>query len=86
MGGVGCFANLVRYVNRLSQRLKFQVNLPSEILKYNANTEPEKVFVRGLVNFVPAVAYLFCLKVPAAFSQPRAKTFFGLCKMTKNLD
>ena len=24
----------------------------------------------GLVNFVPAVAYLFCLNLPAAFSQP----------------
>ena len=41
---------------------------------------PKKVFVRGLVNFVPAVAYLFCLNLPAAFSQPRTKTFFGLCR------
>ena len=40
---------------------------------------PKKVFVRGLVNFVPAVAYLFCLNLPAAFSQPRTRTFFGLC-------
>ena len=24
----------------------------------------------GLVNFVPAVAYHFCLNLPAAFSQP----------------
>ena len=24
----------------------------------------------GLVNVVPAVAYLFCLNLPAAFSQP----------------
>ena len=24
----------------------------------------------GLVNFVPALAYLFCLNLPAAFSQP----------------
>ena len=24
----------------------------------------------GLVNFVPAVAYLFCLNLPAAFLQP----------------
>ena len=36
------------------------------------HTEPKKVFVRGLVNFVPAVAYLFCLNLPAAFSQPRS--------------
>ena len=40
---------------------------------------PKKVFAHGLVNFVPAVAYLFCLNLPAAFSQPGAKTFFGLC-------
>ena len=37
----------------------------------------KKVFVRGLVNFVPAVAYLFCLNLPEAFSQPRTKTFSG---------
>ena len=40
---------------------------------------PKEVFVCGLVNFVPAVAYLFCHNLPAAFSQPRIKTFFGLC-------
>ena len=39
----------------------------------------KKVFVHGLVNFVPTVAYLFCLSLPAAFSQPRTKTFFGHC-------
>ena len=33
----------------------------------------------GLVNYVPAVAHLFCLNLPAAFSQPRTKIFFGLC-------
>ena len=27
----------------------------------------------GLVKFVPAVAYLFCLNLPAAFSQPGAR-------------
>ena len=26
----------------------------------------------GLVNFVPALAYLFCLNLPAAFTQPGA--------------
>ena len=26
--------------------------------------------IPGLVNFDPAVAYLFCLNLPAAFSQP----------------
>ena len=34
--------------------------------------------VRGLVNFVPAVAYLFCLNLPTAFSQPCTKTFRAL--------
>ena len=29
-----------------------------------------KRLVRGLVNFVSAIAYLFCLNLPAAFSQP----------------
>ena len=42
------------------------------------HTEAEKVFVEGLVNFVPAIAYLFCLTLPAAFSQPHTKPFFGL--------
>ena len=41
---------------------------------------PKKVFVRGLVTFAPTVAYLFCLNLPAAFSQPRTKTFSGLCR------
>ena len=30
------------------------------------------------MNFAPAVAYLFCLNLSAAFSQPRTKAFFGL--------
>ena len=38
----------------------------------------EKVFVRGLVKFVTAVAYHFCLNLPATFSQPRTKTFSQL--------
>ena len=29
-----------------------------------------KVLFPGLVNFVPAVAYHFCLSLPASFSQP----------------
>ena len=39
----------------------------------------EKVFVRGLVKFVTAVAYHFCLNLPETFSQPRTKTFSQLC-------
>ena len=29
---------------------------------------------KGLVNFIPAVAYHFCLSLPAAFMQPGAST------------
>ena len=35
--------------------------------------------VRGLVKFVLAVAYHFCLNLPAIFSQPRTNTFSQLC-------
>ena len=37
------------------------------------STEIQKISIRpfpGLVNFVPAFAFLFCLNMPAAFSQP----------------
>ena len=33
----------------------------------------------GLVNFVPAVAYHFCLNLPAAFSQPGARLILEPC-------
>ena len=36
--------------------------------------------VHGLVNFVPAVAYLFCLNLHAAFSQPCTDCYFRLRK------
>ena len=39
----------------------------------------ENFFVGGLVKFVPAVAYHFCLNLPATFSQPRTKKFSQLC-------
>ena len=52
---------------------------------FNGHTEPKKVFVRGLMNFISAVAYLFCLNLPAAFSQPHTKTFFGLCSVHINI-
>ena len=35
----------------------------------------------GLV-IVPAVAYHFCLSLPATFTQPGASLLSGLCKMT----
>ena len=33
----------------------------------------------GLVNFITAVAYHFCLSLPAAFTQPGALTLADLC-------
>ena len=35
--------------------------------------------VPGLVNFVPAVAYHFCLALPAAFTQPGAQLLAEPC-------
>ena len=38
----------------------------------------------GLVNFVPAVAYHFCLNLPAAFLQPGNGLLEGLCRDWKS--
>ena len=38
-----------------------------------------KVGASCLVNFVPAIAYHSCLKLPAAFSQPGAPPLADLC-------
>ena len=38
---------------------------------------PEIILVRGLVKFVPAVAYHFCLNLLATFSQPRKSIISG---------
>ena len=35
----------------------------------------------GLVKFVPAVAYHFCLNLPGAFSQPGKHSFGDTCKI-----
>ena len=43
----------------------------------------ENFFVRGLVKFIPAVAYHICLNLPASFSQPRTKKFSHLCTTQK---
>ena len=43
----------------------------------------------GLVNFVPGVAYHFCLNLHAAFSQPGARFIlapFILAEMRENFD
>ena len=38
------------------------------------------MIVRGLMNFVPAEAYHFCLNLPIAFSQPGKHSFGDPCK------
>ena len=38
---------------------------------------PEKILIRGLVKFVPAVAYHYCLNLPATFPQPQTQVFPG---------
>ena len=38
---------------------------------------PEKILVRGLVKLDPAVAYHFCLNLPATFSQPSTSIISG---------
>ena len=38
-----------------------------------------KSWTPGLVIFVPAVAYHFCLALPGAFTQPGSSTFADLC-------
>ena len=35
----------------------------------------------GLVNFVPALAYHFCLNFPAAFTQPGARLLVEPCTL-----
>ena len=37
----------------------------------------------GLVNFVPALAYHFCLNLPTAFTQPGARLLVEPCKSSK---
>ena len=38
----------------------------------------------GLVNFVPALPYHFCLKLPAAFTQPGARLLVEPCMPHSN--
>ena len=40
-------------------------------------TGPEIILVLGLVKLVPAVAYHFCLNLPATFLQPRTSNISG---------
>ena len=70
----------IRPLKRKMQKCKTRrdyANLIEQL--FSELQSPIKVFVRGLDNSVSAVSYFFCLNLPAAFSQPRTKTFFGLC-------
>ena len=40
----------------------------------------------GWVNFVPAVAYHFCLNLPAPFSQPGARLILEPCTVNNNFE
>ena len=52
---------------------------PKRMLVFQHIQRFTKRLVCGLVNFVPAVAYLFWLNLPAAFSQPRTSLLVNLC-------
>ena len=74
-------------VRKEARKLLIGIETDKELATGNERTyiqyiqSPKNVFVHGLVNFVLAVPYLFCLNLPAAVSQPRTKTFFGLCRV-----
>ena len=59
---------------RLSQIHICESKEQSKYAKHNEGNElgaPEMMLGRGLVRFVPAVAYHSCLNLPPTFSQPR---------------
>ena len=49
-----------------------------DIVSYTQTGSPNECFP-GLVNFVPAVAYHFCLNMPRAVSQPGKHSFGNPC-------
>ena len=63
------------------------VQLPMNNAEYpqlnrkNAVLGPEIILVRGLLKLVPAVAYHFCLNLPATFLQPGAYSFGDPCTL-----
>ena len=44
------------------------------------------VGLKSLVNFVPALAYHFCLNLPEKFSQPGAHVLSQPCKLQEDHD
>ena len=53
----------------------------SQVLRANVQRSA-KVGAPGLVNLIPALAYHFCLNLPAAFTQPGALTLVVPCIVT----
>ena len=53
------------------------------LLKRRCILGPEIILVRGLVKLVPAVAYHFCLNLPATFSQPRTSIISGPSRQSR---
>ena len=48
-------------------------------MKVSQGLRSAKIDASGLVNFVPAIAYHYCLDLPAAFTQPGTSTLADLC-------
>ena len=67
---------------RTTQRVDLNFDVPLIFPNFpichlsSAILRPEIILVRGLVKFAPAVAYHFCLNLPALFSQVATKYYF----------
>ena len=65
----------------ISVRMRMQRLTATEQKKGIVLLGPKLMSVCGLVKFLPAVAYHFCLNIPASFSQPRTMKFSQLCNV-----
>ena len=81
-----------RLCARLAARASFAKPFEGYFFDYGINVMPvstvlgpEVTLVCDLVKFVPAVAYHFCLNLPATFSQPCTKKYSQLCTLTKKI-
>ena len=54
-------------------------------MKVSQGLRSAKIDASGLVNFVPAIAYHYCLDLPAAFTQPGTSTLADLCAAQRKL-
>ena len=73
----------------LLKRSNFTLELSNEAAIWSATLQKWCLDIHGfthrraldLVNFVPALAYHFCLNLPAAFTQPGARLMVEPCKL-----